>query len=40
MKGTRPVPASEPADPAELRRFLMPPLSAFRGTAAKRLHEA
>ena len=39
MKGTRPIPADPPADPKELRRYLMPPLSAFRGTAQKRQHE-
>jgi taurine dioxygenase len=39
MKGTRPIAADPPADPKELRRYLMPPLSAFRGSAQKRLHE-
>lgn len=37
--GTRPVPAAEPADPSDLRRYLMPPLSQFRGRAQKRQHE-
>ena len=39
MKGTRPIAADPPADPKELRRYLMPPLSAFRATAQKRQHE-
>jgi taurine dioxygenase len=39
IKGTRPVAADAPADPKELRRYLMPPLSEFRETAAKRQHE-
>lgn len=39
IKGTRPIAADAPADPRELRRYLMPPLSAFRDTAAKRQHE-
>jgi taurine dioxygenase len=39
IKGTRPVPADAPADPKDLRRYLMPPLSAFKATAQKRQHE-
>lgn len=40
IKGTRPVAAEAPADPKQLRRYLMPPLSEFRETAAKRRHES
>lgn len=38
MTGTRPIPADPAADPNDLRRYLMPPLSQFRnlGTAQKR----
>jgi taurine dioxygenase len=39
IKGTRPIAAEAPADPKDLRRYLMPPLSAFRETAQKRRHE-
>jgi taurine dioxygenase len=39
IAGARPVPAFPAADPKELRRFLMPPLSQFRGSAQKRQHE-
>ena len=41
IAGTRPLPDGEPADVKDLRRYLMPPLSAFRttGTAQKRQHE-
>jgi taurine dioxygenase len=39
VKGTRPIPADPPADPKDLRHYLMPPLSAFRATAQKRQHE-
>lgn len=39
IKGTRPIAADPPADPKDLRRYLMPPLSAFRETAQKRQHE-
>lgn len=39
IAGTRPQPAFEAADPKDLRRYLMPPLSQFRGTAARRQHE-
>ena len=37
--GTRPLPHGPAADPKDLRRYLMPPLSAFRETAQKRQHE-
>ena len=38
IAGTRPIPASAPAETSDLRRYLMPPLSQFRqtGTAQKR----
>jgi taurine dioxygenase len=39
IQGTRPLAADAPADPKELRRYLMPPLSQFRATAQKRQHE-
>ena len=41
VRGTRPVADQPPAEPSDLRRYLMPPLSAFRnaGTAQKRQHE-
>ena len=39
IKGTRPVAAAEAADPAELRRYLMPPVSLFRDSRQKRQHE-
>lgn len=41
IAGTRPVLDGEPAAGADLRRYLMPPLSAFLGTASaqKRRHE-
>ncbi len=39
IKGTPPLAAFPAADPKDLRRYLMPPLSAFRATAAKRQHE-
>ena len=39
IKGTRPIAAEPAADPKDLRRYLMPPLSAFRATAQKRQHE-
>jgi len=39
VAGTRPIPAADPADHKELRTFLMPPLSQFRGTAKQRQHE-
>ena len=34
----RPVGEAEPADPSELRRYLMPPISAFQRTHQKRLN--
>ena len=42
IAGTRPLAAGPAADPKELRRYLMPPLSAFRGkgSAQKRQHES
>jgi taurine dioxygenase len=39
IKGTRPIPAEPAADSKDLRRYLMPPLSAFRATAQRRQHE-
>lgn len=39
IKGTPPLAAFPAAEPEDLRRYLMPPLSAFRATAAKRQHE-
>jgi taurine dioxygenase len=39
IAGTRPVAAAQSADPKDLRRYLMPPLSEFRATAQKRQHE-
>jgi taurine dioxygenase len=39
IQGTQPLPAYPAADASELRRYLMPPLSAFRHTAQKRQHE-
>ena len=39
IHGTPPMPAYPAAEPTELRRYLMPPLSAFRATAHKRHHE-
>ena len=39
IKGTRPIAADPAADPKDLRRYLMPPLSAFKETAQKRQHE-
>lgn len=39
ITGTRPLAASEPADPATLRRYLMPPISAFNSSRQKRQHE-
>ena len=35
----RPVSEAEPADPSELRRYLMLPISAFQKTRQKRLNE-
>ena len=39
VAGTKPIPAAEPAPEDDLRRYLMPPLTQFRGKAAKRHHE-
>lgn len=39
IKGDRPVGDAPPADPADLRRHLMPPLTAFEATRAKRQHD-
>jgi taurine dioxygenase len=39
IKGDRPVGEGPPADVAELRKFKMPPLSAFEGRRALRQHE-
>jgi len=41
IAGTRPIPEAAAADPKDLRRYLMPPLSQFRnaGTVQKRQHE-
>ncbi|MGE4337632.1 MAG: TauD/TfdA dioxygenase family protein [Pigmentiphaga sp.] len=39
ITGTRPLAADEAADPATLRRYLMPPISAFDASRQKRQHE-
>lgn len=39
IKGDRPIGPGVPADPAELRRFKMPPITAFEATRAKRQHD-
>lgn len=39
IKGDRPFGPGAPADPAELRRFKMPPITAFEGRRAIRQHE-
>lgn len=39
IEGEAPQAATAPADPAELRRYLMPPISQFSGTRQKRQHE-
>ena len=39
IKGDRPIGPGAPADPAELRRFKMPPIAAFEGRRAVRQHE-
>jgi taurine dioxygenase len=39
IQGIRPLAADAPADPKDLRRYLMPPLSQFRASAQKRQHE-
>ena len=40
VSGTKPIPAAAAATEDDLRRYLMPPLSKFRGKAAKRNHES
>jgi len=37
--GTKPIADTPPADPADLCRFLMPPITAFEGVRQKRQHE-
>jgi taurine dioxygenase len=39
IKGDRPVADAPPPDPGELRRYLMPPLTAFEASRRKRHHE-
>ena len=39
IKGDRPVGDGAPADPSELRRYLMPPITEFTKTRQKRLHD-
>jgi taurine dioxygenase len=39
ISGTRPAGDGKAADPSELRRFLMPPVTAFNETRQKRQHE-
>jgi len=39
IKGTKPIAATEPADPADTQKFLMPPITAFERVRAKRQHE-
>lgn len=39
ISGDRPLGDAEPADPAELRRYLMPPINSFSESRVKRLHE-
>jgi taurine dioxygenase len=39
IAGSRPVGDAPAADPSELRRYIMPPPSAFEDTRKKRLHE-
>jgi alpha-ketoglutarate-dependent taurine dioxygenase len=39
IQGDRPKGPGAPADPAELRRFKMPPITAFESTRAPRQHE-
>ncbi len=40
VSGTKPLADGPAANPDELRRYLMPPLSKFRDTAARRQHQA
>lgn len=39
IMGTKPIADTPPADPADLCRFLMPPITAFEGVRQKRQHE-
>ncbi len=39
IAGTRPTAAAKAADPSELRRYLMPPVTAFEASRQKRQHE-
>ena len=39
VKGDRPVGDAPPPDESETRRYLMPPISAFRDSRQKRQHE-
>lgn len=39
VSGDRPYGDGEPADPSELRRYLMPPITDFAGSRKKRHHE-
>jgi taurine dioxygenase len=39
IKGDRPIGDAPPPDPAELRRYLMPPVTAFEASRQKRQHE-
>jgi taurine dioxygenase len=39
ISGDRPKGDGEAADPSELRRYLMPPISAFKNSRQKRFHE-
>ena len=39
IAGTRPMAAGKAADPSELRRYLMPPVTAFESSRQKRQHE-
>jgi taurine dioxygenase len=39
IRGDRPIGDAPPADPSELRRYLMPPVVAFNATRQKRQHE-
>jgi len=39
ISGGRPFGEGEPADPSELRRYLMPPISDFKNSRQKRQHE-
>ena len=39
VRGDRPIGDAPPADPSELRRYLMPPITAFEGIRRKRQNE-